>query len=80
MDFNELTENIKQKLIDNGYSKYSIDIDECISEGSTGTEITFLVGKYLVDLKVNDKIVYDLIETEVTNYIKFAKNIGLEIK
>ena len=63
-----------------GKSDYIIkEIQDRISSGSTSGEISSMVGKYLKDLKLNNKTVYFLLEDDINEYIRECKENGLEI-
>jgi hypothetical protein len=80
MELNIITDNIKSKLIQQGLTKYIADIDNCIASGSTGGEITSMVGSYLINLKVNDKNIAELIGQEIDEYNDECKRIGIFLK
>ena len=56
------------------------DLKDLISSGSTGGEISSMVGKYLKDLKAKNPNAYGLIENEIRLYLLECKKHGLIIK
>lgn len=62
--------------------KHSEIIDEIkdrISSGSTGSEITMMVGKYLKDLKYQNSDAYLVLQDEIEAYLLTCKKQGLII-
>ena len=79
MDY-ELLKIIQKKLNENGYSKISEDLSKIVRSGSTGGEITSMVGKYLYDLKNRNHKLNDLIGSEIDSFINYSYDQGLRIK
>ena len=78
MNYPELKEIIKNKLsID--YEEVVLEIEECISRGSTGGEITAMVGYYLKNLSKKNSSAYELIKYEIDLYLKNCEDMGLII-
>jgi len=55
------------------------DIEVCIASGSTGGEISGLVGKYLKDLELKNKQAYNILKKDIEQYILECKKQGLFI-
>jgi hypothetical protein len=70
---------VAEEKLKGEFNSVIIDIKECISSGSTGGEITSMVGKYLKDLETNNKPAYSVMENEIHKYLRYCKKIGLEI-
>jgi hypothetical protein len=78
MNYQEIKEIIKNKLsID--YEEVVLEIEECISRGSTGGEITAMVGYYLKNLSKKNSSAYELIKYEIDLYLKNCEDMGLII-
>lgn len=75
----DIINKIKLKLYMNGLPIYSDEIDNIIIIGSTGGEITFMIGKYLSDL-IKDKKINLVIGNDVSRFIDYAKSIGIQIR
>lgn len=78
MDY-ELTDKIKRQLSTNGFATISDEIDRLIASGSTGGEITGLVGSYLNRLLRENEEVKKCIEDEVKEFNLHAKSIGIDL-
>ena len=78
MDYDRIN-LIKQTLEKEGFSAVSLEIDEIISSGSTGGEITMMVGKFLLDLIKHNVEVNKLIRNDVEEFQLYARSIGLEL-
>lgn len=56
------------------------DIKDCISMGSTGGEISSIVGKYLKDLEINNYQAYSILKEDIEKYLLECKKQGLYIQ
>ena len=54
-----------------------LDLKEIISSGSTGGEISSMVGKYLKDLEKSNNELFKFLEKFISNYLKECRNQGL---
>jgi len=78
MDYQHILAIAENKL--KGKFDYIIkDIKNQISSGSTGGEISSMVGKYLKDLKINNLTAYSLFENDIQFYISECKRHGLDV-
>lgn len=55
------------------------EIKDCISHGSTGGEISSMLGKYLKDLEVKELSAYLLLQNDIKKYLEDCRKMGLEI-
>jgi len=78
MDY-ELTEEIKQILIKNNLGIEANKITDLISAGSTGGEITGMVGSYLNRLIADNVCAMELIGNKVKQFNTHAKSIGIDL-
>lgn len=78
MNYQNTLDAIKKK-IENKYPSVIKDIEICIIAGSTGGEITSMIGKYLKDLEKINPNAYNLIRNEIKEYIIECKKEGLSI-
>lgn len=77
MDYQKILQIVKNKV----NSDYIIkDIQDCISRGSTGGEISFMVGKYLKDLEFKDNKVYSVLKEDISKYLIECENQGLIVE
>ncbi|WP_310560429.1 hypothetical protein [Flavobacterium sp.] len=79
MDYQKTLDTIKNKIGDK-FPTVINDIEICIMAGSTGGEITSMVGKYLKDLEKTNLRAYSLIRNEIEDYIVECKKEGLIIR
>lgn len=79
MNYLEIKEIIKNKLPKN-HKEVIKEIDRCIESGSTGGEITSMIGFYLKNLDRNNFKDYHLIKEDIEIYLKSCKDMGLIIK
>ena len=79
MDYQKIL-YIVEKKIGSEFPEILQDIKDHIISGSTGGEITFMVGKYLKDLEKTNFIAYNLLRIEIEDYIIKCKKEGLIIK
>jgi hypothetical protein len=79
MDYQKKLLTIKNK-IGKEFPSTVNDIEICIMAGSTGGEITSMIGKYLKDLENTNIIAYNLIRNEIEQYIIECKKEGLIIR
>lgn len=79
MSYQKILDIFKNKIGDEFPSVIN-DIEVCIMAGSTGGEITSMVGKYLKDLEKTNLIVFNLISNEINDYIIECKKQGLIIR
>jgi len=70
---------IAEKKIGSEYEYIITDIKECIASGSTGGEISCMVGKYLKDLKIKKNQAYSILEKDIEIYLLECKKHGLHI-
>jgi hypothetical protein len=78
MNYICILEIAKKRLINE--NMYIVDdINQCILSGSTGGEITSIVGSYLLNLKAKNFKAYQLMEDEINKFLRESKNNGLEI-
>ena len=78
MNYICILEIAKKRLINE--NMYIVDdINQCILSGSTGGEITSIVGSYLLNLKSKNFKAYQLMEDEINKFLRESKNNGLEI-
>lgn len=78
MNYQHILMIIENKL--EGKFGYIIeDIRKRIASGSTGGEISSMVGKYLKELKFSNPIAYSLLEGDIQLYIHECKKHGLDI-
>ena len=78
MNYICILEIAKKRLINE--NMYIVDdINQCILSGSTGGEITSIVGSYLLNLKAKNFKAYQLMEDEINKFLIESKNNGLEI-
>jgi len=78
MDYQHILNKAKDKY--SGDFDYIIqEIENCIASGSTGGEISSMVGKYLKDLKIKNNVAYLLLEKDIQSYLNECKKQGLEI-
>lgn len=79
MDYQRILTIAEDKL-GNEFSYIVKDIKECIASGSTGGEISSMVGKYLKDLEINNKLAYSMIKEDVQFYLLQCKKHGLLVR
>lgn len=79
MDYQRIL-NIAKEKIEIEFPEIINDIKNCISAGSTGGEIAFIVGKYLKDMEKTNPTAYTLMRKEIEEYIIECKKEGLIIK
>lgn len=79
MDYQRILTIAEDKL-GNEFSYIVRDIKECIASGSTGGEISSMVGKYLKDLETNNKLAYSIIEKDIQFYLLQCKKHGLYVR
>ena len=72
--------DIVEKKIGKEFPSVVNDIDLCILSGSTGGEITFNIGKYLINLETNNKEAYNILFNDITEYIDGCKKEGLNLR
>ncbi|MEZ4909513.1 MAG: hypothetical protein R2774_01495 [Saprospiraceae bacterium] len=78
MNYICILEIAKKRLINE--NMYIVDdINQCIQSGSTGGEITSIVGSYLLNLKAKNFKAYQLMEDEINKFLRESKNNGLDI-
>ncbi len=78
MDYQRILTTAEATL-KNEYEYIVRDIKECISSGSTGGEISSIVGKYLKDLRSKNPHAYYLLEKDIQVYLAECKKQGLQI-
>ena len=79
MNYQKTLDTIKNKIGDE-FPSIINDIENCIMAGSTGGEITSMVGKYLKDLEKTNLRAYNLMRNEIEDYIIGCKKEGLIIR
>ena len=79
MDFNTIIEEIKKKWTSSNNQNLIVELDNVISSGSTGMEITFMVGSFLVKLKGDNPSAYKIIISDIQDYLKLCKENGIKI-
>ena len=79
MNYQKTLDTIKNKIGDE-FPSIINDIEICIMAGSTGGEITSMVGKYLKDLEKTNLRAYNLMRNEIEDYIIGCKKEGLIIR
>ena len=79
MNYQKTLDTIKNKIGDE-FPSIINDIEICIMAGSTGGEITSMVGKYLKDLEKTNLRAYNLMKNEIEDYIIGCKKEGLIIR
>lgn len=79
MNYQKTLDTIKNKIGDE-FPSIINDIEICIMAGSTGGEITSMVGKYLKDLEKTNLRAYNLLRNEIEDYIIGCKKEGLIIR
>ena len=79
MNYRKILDIIKNKIYDE-FPFIINDIEICIIAGSTGGEITLMVGKYLKDLEKTNLTAYNLIKNEIEDYKIECKKEGLVIR
>ena len=56
------------------------DIKNCVLAGSTGSEIIFILGKYIKNLESINIEAYHLIKLEIVDYLNECKKNGIKIQ
>ncbi|MBI5372667.1 MAG: hypothetical protein HZA79_11660 [Sphingobacteriales bacterium] len=79
MNLNDILERIRKKCREQNCIDVINEIDLRIESGSTGSEITAMVGKYLVDLKQLNSALYKSLENEILYYLQYCKEYGIII-
>lgn len=79
MSVNEIINKIKEKAKANDQSEVIDEIDSLIKSGSTGSEITAMIGKYLYDIQYTNPNLYKILENEICNYLEYCYKNGLLI-
>jgi hypothetical protein len=69
MNYQHIIEIAKQKL-SKDYQHILDEIDELVTIGSTGGEITSMLGRFLIELEAKDINAYNLIKVEIEKYHK----------
>jgi hypothetical protein len=70
---------IAEKKLPINQSNVIDDLKNLISQGSTGGEISSMVGKYLKDLEFNNREVFLILKDEISQYLLLCKKHGLNI-
>ena len=76
MDYQELLIVLKQKLL-NEHPDIIKKVEVYVKAGSTGGEITMMVGKYLKDLKFTNYNAYKLVKKEILDFLSACEKQGL---
>ena len=80
MNIDLIFNEIKAKLFKRGYFEVVRDLEDLIAAGSTSSEILLSSGKYLVELKKIKPATYEMIEDEITRYVQYCREVGLDIE
>jgi hypothetical protein len=78
MDYQQILHAAEKKL-KGKYDDVIAGIEECISLGSTGGEISSLVGKFVKDLRYTNPSAYSILENEIADYLNECKRAGIFI-
>jgi hypothetical protein len=78
MDYQKILDVAEQKL-GSEYIEVISNLKECISAGSTGGEITSMVGHYLKHLKYKNEKAYFVLEKDIKEHLLSCKENGLFI-
>ncbi|HQH17913.1 MAG TPA: hypothetical protein PKZ43_00025 [Bacteroidales bacterium] len=79
MDYQKIL-RIAEKKIGLEFNYIVMDIKECIACGSSGGEISMMIGKYLNDLKINNFQAYSILKEDIEMYLLECKKHGLLIQ
>ena len=79
MSYNQIIANIFQKAKQNGFLNLEQEINQIIEKGTTGSEITAMVGQYLLNIQTSNPELFLLIQDDVQLYIEQCKKQGLII-
>ncbi len=79
MDYRNILSVAEDKL-GNIYPDVVFDMQELISSGSTGGEISSMVGKYLKDLEIKNREAYSIMEKDIQLYLFHCKKQGLYVQ
>lgn len=79
MDYQNVLKIVEYKLGED-YNNIINDLNEFISIGSTGGEISSMVGKYLKDLRITNNSAYSILKEDIDRYLLECKRHGLYIE
>jgi len=76
MNWHKVLKNIYHKLELSGFQVIKDDIHEGQLSGGTSGEIFSIVLSKLLEIKRSNKEVYQLVEIEIEEFIRYAKSIN----
>jgi len=79
MDINVVYNKMIEKLKVSNNQDVIIEIKNSAIGAATGSEALMLTGFYLLRLKQNNPLVYQLIKEEIKKYLKYCNENGLII-
>jgi hypothetical protein len=80
MDINLVYNKIIEKLKASDNLNVVAELENFIASAATGSEALMASAFYLSSLKHNNSSVYELIEEQIKEYLKYCKQNGLIIK
>ena len=77
MDINIIYNKIIEKLESSNHSELITELENSSASAVTGSEGLIATGSYLLKLKKDNPLVYNLIEKEIKDYRKYCKQNGI---
>lgn len=79
LDINIIYNEIVEKLKVSNNEKAIVELERSASGAATGSEALMNQGSYLVELKNNDPAIFNLLERQINDYLKYCRQSGLTI-
>lgn len=80
IDINIIYNEIVKKLKASNYTNIITQLEKSNAGAVTGSEALMSQGSYLLSLRQSNPSVFNLIETQIENYLKYCRQNGLIIQ